>query len=318
MSDINTPTSVNGWHINPQLVPRLRIGMRGTEAHVIEVPFDASGLLPDGSTALREDMREQLAAKLRDDPHVATFIQLRRNLTQAERGLAEAKIQREQADLDRRRLLMVPLTPPIMEQINDNAARWREADGGMASCSAAKQAIEQELEPARRKAEHRLDRELQLLAGAAMERISGEIPRLAAALGDAAGPHLDALAVALQQLRYSASMTQNMRGDFLDILDELQPTATPAALDAPPADTPPEPPAEIRRRVPVAAATAHLPSVFIQTHEHVPVQTEFVEVQVEPAVAEAGPAEPTSEPTSESAEPASASAEPTRPRRRGK
>src|SRR6516225_11557294 len=100
----------------------------------------------------------------------------------------------------------------------------------MASFSAAKTSIEQELEPARRRAEHRLDVELQRLSGAALERISEEIPRLAAGLAAVAGPHLDGLAVALQQLRYAASMVQNLRGDYLDILDQIEPSATPMPL----------------------------------------------------------------------------------------
>jgi hypothetical protein len=199
------------------------------------------------------------------------------------------------------------------------------ADGGMASFSAAKTSIEQELEPARRRAEHRLDVELQRLSGAALERISEEIPRLAAGLAAVAGPHLDGLAVALQQLRYAASMVQNLRGDFLDILDQIEPSATPAALDAQLADTPQEPPAEVRRRITAAEARCGVPSMYVQQFEHVPLQVEIEAEPVEPAVAVVGPAsepaepavaEAPSEPASEPTEPAAADGP--RPRRRGK
>jgi hypothetical protein len=321
MSDNNTPQSPNGWHINEQLVPRLRIGMRGTEANCIEMVFDATGLLPDGAASLRESMRQALAEKLREDAVVARFITLRNNARDARRMAAEAQIRREKAAIRHRELLLQNMSPQLVEDLSAIGRERIEADGNVASYTGAAQQMEKETDRAQNQADRRLDLELQRLSAAAMERVSEEIPKLAAAVAAAAAPYLDALAVGLQQLRYAASMTPTLRADFDDLLQTIEPSVVPTPLDALPADTPQEPPAEIRRRVPAAVAAGGVPSMYVQQFEHVPMQVEFEAEPTEPAVAVVEPAEPASEPAKPAVAEASSEqaeqAEP-RPRRRGK
>jgi hypothetical protein len=134
MSDNNTPKSPNCWHVIEPAVKRLAIGQRGTNNSLIAVEFDADQLLPDlGAAAAKEEIRTQLAAKLRDSPKIARFAQLRDNLAAADKGIEEAKLQRDQAELDRRSYLMTPLTPDRVEQMSGISRRWHEADGALAS-----------------------------------------------------------------------------------------------------------------------------------------------------------------------------------------
>jgi hypothetical protein len=319
MSDINTPKSPNGWHVIAPAVQRLHIGQRGTNNSLIAVEFDADQLLADlGAAAAKEEIRTQLAEKLRDSPKIARFAQLRDNLAAADRGIEEAKLQRDQAELDRRSFLMTPLTPDRVEQVSGISRRWHEADGALASWSAAKQALAKELEAARKAAEHALHHELQTIAGRMMGQFHDAIPPLAQAIAEAAGPHLDRLATVLQGRHFAALPIQFLAGEFDDVLAEIQSTVAPSALDAAAAEPEP-PPTEIRRKVPAAVLAGGMPSISVRLHEHLVEQVEFVNEPVQPASAEpAEPTEPTSAtPAEASSEPASVEADP-RPRRRGK
>jgi hypothetical protein len=319
MSDINTPKSPNGWHVIAPAVQRLHIGQRGTTNSLISVEFDADQLLPDlGAAAAKEEMRNQLAERLRDSPKIARFAQLRDNLATADKGIEEAKLQRDQAELDRRSYLMTPLTPDRVEQMSGISRRWHEADGSLASWSSAKQALAKELEAARKQAEHALHHELQTIAAKLMGQFHDGIGPLAQAIADACGPHLDRLATVLQARHFSALPIQFLAGEFDDVLAEIQATCTPSALDAAAAEPEP-PPTEIRRKVPAAVLAGGMPSISVRLHEHLVEQVEFVNEPVQPASAEPTSAAPTdtSAVAEASSEPASVEADP-RPRRRGK